>query len=190
MANGRNTRAHKKGDKAFTESFTAIPKSVLYGPAYTALNKVERALFLEFALQYTGRNNGRLLCSIKQLKKRGFNSSDTLHRAKKVLLEAGLIYETVIGCRPNKASWYALTYRPLDPSDYYDPGVIEDFRKYGADRYKRVSATNVADTRTSLNRKQNVSPPHEQEEARIAPLDGLIKGYLVPSHGAIERVFH
>ena len=70
MANGRNMRAHKKGDKAFTESFTAIPKSVLYGQAYTALNKVERALFLEFALQYTGRNNGRLLCSVKQLKKR------------------------------------------------------------------------------------------------------------------------
>lgn len=190
MANGRNMRAHKKGDKAFTESFVGIPKSVIYGPAYTALNKVERALLIEFALQYTGHNNGRLLCSVKQLKKRGFNSSDTLHRAKKVLLDAGLIYETVIGCRPNKASWYALTFRPLDPCDRYDPGMIEDFRKYGASKYKSVNANEIAETRAALKRKQNLNPSHEQGAARIAPLDGLIMEYLVPSQGTVNRVFH
>ena len=45
---------------------------------------------------------------------RGWKSKETLHNAKKQLLESGLVVETRKGMRPNKASLYAVTWHPLN----------------------------------------------------------------------------
>lgn len=82
-----------------------LPWSVLDCPAYRALSHPAKSLLMEFSRQYVKDNNGRLLASTKFLKNRGWNSADVIHRAKLELVEAGLIYETVKGHRPNKASW-------------------------------------------------------------------------------------
>jgi hypothetical protein len=44
-------------------------------------------------------------------------------------LEAGFIHETVTGHRPNKASWYAVTWRALDRLPGYDVGAAETFKR-------------------------------------------------------------
>lgn len=106
-----------------------MPFSVLDSPAYARLGHPARALLLEFARQYVGSNNGRLLASAAYLAKRGWKSSDVIDRAKRALIEAGLIYQTVQGHRPNKASWYALTWRTLDRHPGYDAGAFESFRR-------------------------------------------------------------
>ena len=190
MVNGRNPKGPKKGEKAINEPFVAVFKSVLYSPAFVALSKTERALLIEFMAQYTGKNNGRLLCSVKKLKSRGFTSSDTLYRAKKVLLAAGFIFETVKGHRPNWASWYALTWRPLDLDDRYDPDVIDTFRESGHRAYMKASVDAIIITRELLRQKKNVNPAEGQEEIDTAPSNGFIAQYLVPSRGTVERKIH
>lgn len=190
MANGRNPRSKKRGDKAFNEVFAGIPKAVLYSPVFVALNKVERALLFEFMAQYNGTNNGRLLCTVKKLKNRGFTSSDVLHRAKKVLIQAGLIYETVQGHRPNWASWYALTWRPLDKSDRYDPGVQSDFPVSGHRRFERIGADQVQTARESLLRKKSVIPSDREERSDTRPPNGFVAEFLMPLRGTVSHVMH
>ena len=45
---------------------------------------------------------------------RGWRSEATLMKAKRELIELGLIVETRKGARPNKASLYAVTFYALD----------------------------------------------------------------------------
>ena len=59
--------------------------------------------------------------------KRGWKSADMLAKAKRELLNGGFIHETVKGHRPNKASWYAVTWQTLDRHPGFDPGAAESF---------------------------------------------------------------
>lgn len=124
VANARNTG--KKGDAGRDSGgFIALPWSVVDSPAYACLSHPARSLLLEFARQFVRDNNGRLLASSAHLAKRGWKSADVITRAKRELLAAGFIFETVKGQRPNKASWYAVTWRALDRLPGYDAGAAE-----------------------------------------------------------------
>lgn len=94
--------------------FTRLPHVVQDSPAFIALGFASRALLLDIARQYSGMNNGKLVICDKALKPRGWNSKDTIYRARSELLEAGFLIETRKGQKPNKASWYALTWLSLD----------------------------------------------------------------------------
>jgi hypothetical protein len=93
--------------------FVAMPWVVLDSPAYLSLSKHARCLLFDLARQLRADNNGSLLCSRAYMNPRGWKSSDMLTKAKRELLEAGLLHETVVGQRPNKASWYAVTWCEL-----------------------------------------------------------------------------
>lgn len=126
MANGRNKGA--KGDAGRDAGgFIALPWSVVDSPAYQALGYPARALLTDIARQFVRDNNGKLLCSMAHMGTRGWKSADVVQRAKKELLATGFIYETVMGHRPNKASWYAVTWRVLDKHPGYDAGAAEGF---------------------------------------------------------------
>jgi hypothetical protein len=107
--------------------FVPIPWMVLDSPAYLSLSHPAKALLLEIARQFHGDDNGRMIVTLAHLKPRGWNSYDTIQRAKQELLNAGLIHETVKGHRPHKASWYGLTWLSLDKLDGYDPGSAAGF---------------------------------------------------------------
>lgn len=109
--------------------FCALPWSVIDSPAYQSLSHPARSLLIEFARQYVRDNNGRLLASRVYLAKRGWKSSDVIQRAKTELLKAGFIHEMVKGQRPNKASWYAITWYSLDKIKGYDFGTAENFQR-------------------------------------------------------------
>lgn len=127
MANKRNV---KKGSTSRDAgSFVALPWSVLDSAAYAALSHTARSLLIAFARQYCRDNNGRLLASSAYLKKRGWNSSDVITRAKNELVSGGFIHQTVMGHRPNKASWYAVTWQTLDRLPGYDAGAVESFER-------------------------------------------------------------
>lgn len=188
----RKSNNHKRNKtfKPWEEQFVGIPVAVLHSMAFVALSKVERALLLEFLAQYNGRNNGQLLCSVRKLASRGFGSADTLHRAKKMLIEAGFIYETVAGHRPNTASWYALTWRPLDPSVRYDAYVAIDFNQRGYNAYKLVDLTKLKDFRAKLLSKKTSSASDGIGRIRTVPPDGLVMEYLVPLRGTARHDLH
>ena len=128
MANGRNKNSRVDTSRD-AGAFVALPWAVLDCPAYSKLSHPARSLLIEFARQFVKNNNGRLLASSSYLRKRGWNSPDVITRAKRDLLEAGFIFETVMGHRPNKASWYAVTWRALDDLKGYDAGAKELFRR-------------------------------------------------------------
>lgn len=112
----RRSERWKSGKiKADGGAFVRLPLSVLNSRAYLDASPHARMLLIDLAMQYKGDNNGDLCAAWKQMKPRGWRSEATLNKAKKELLEMGLIVETRKGARPNKASLYALTWCDLDP---------------------------------------------------------------------------
>jgi len=169
MSNGRN-RGRKGDSGRDAGGFIALPWTVLDCPAYAGLSHPARSLLFELARQFVRDNNGRLLASAAYLSKRGWNSGDVITRAKRELLAAGFIFETVKGHRPNKASWYAVTWRALDKISGYDPGAAELFE------------------RGAYSKNASLRPSHGVESAPIAPSHGVGRSSTAPSHGAIRPV--
>lgn len=98
MSNGRNSG--RKGDSGRDGGgFVALPWSVLDCPSYARLSHPARSLLFELARQFVRDNNGRLLASAAYLSKRGWKSADVITRAKRELIDAGFIHETVKGHR-------------------------------------------------------------------------------------------
>lgn len=109
MDNSRTKRTGRDGTR-----FVALPYTVLDSPAFLGLSYSARALLLDIARQFSGSNNGKLVVCDKAMAPRGWTSSTTIHKAKRELLEAGFLCETRKGQKPNKASWFAITWQSLD----------------------------------------------------------------------------
>jgi len=151
--------------------FVALPWDVLDSPGYAQLSHTAKALLLEVARQYVRDNNGRLLLSMARLKPRGWTSNDVITRAKRELLAAGFLHETVKGMRPNKAGWYALTWFTLDRHSDYDPGAAATFQ------------------RGAYRKNTPLTPSGGAGKAAIAPSGGVGGVSVAPSGGAIDAVF-
>ena len=95
-------------------AFMSLPVAVLQSRAYTLASPHARMLLIDLFLQYRGDNNGDLSACWKFMQPRGWRSETTLTKAKRELIDAGLIVETRKGARPNKASLYAVTWCDLD----------------------------------------------------------------------------
>jgi len=184
MANGRNKT--RKGDTGRDGGgFVALPWSVLDCAAYARLSMHARALLLEVARQYHRDDNGRMLLSRAYLQTRGWKSVDMLTKAKRELLDAGFIFQTVLGHRPNRASWFAVTWRALDKLPGYDAGAADCFER-GA--YKKtappIGAVLIPSHGTG---KPLIAPPHGTETLPTVPPHGAIKSTFgtlpVPPHG-------
>ncbi|WP_036313689.1 hypothetical protein [Methylophaga thiooxydans] len=94
-------------------TFLAIPHAILNAPLYPNLSAHAIKLLADIGAQYNGKNNGDLCATWSLMKKRGWKSPDTLNKARKELLESGLIKVTRAGGR-HMASLYALTWRPIN----------------------------------------------------------------------------
>ena len=174
MVNARNPKRRGYAIDRDHGGFIAMPWSVLDCPAYSRLSHPAKALLFEVARQFVKDNNGRLLISRAYMAKRGWNSSDTIANAKRQLLDGGFIYETVMGHRPNKASWYAVTWMGLDKLPGYDFGACEGFKR-GAYRQDFTAIKN-----TSLR------PPAGSVQKLIAPQAGTGTLPTVPPAGTIN----
>lgn len=168
---GRDKRRKGADPSRDAGGFIALPWAVLDSPAYLGLSHPARSLLLELCRQYVRDNNGRLLASMNYLTKRGWKSFDTIGRAKAELLAAGLIHETVKGHRPNRASWYALTFYSLDRLPGYDHGAAESFE------------------RGAYRKNARLTPPDGVERPAIAPPDGVERPPTTPPDGAMEANF-
>ena len=173
MANARNPKRKGYDTNRDGGGFIALPWSVLDCPAYARLSHTAKALLLEVARQYARDNNGRLLISRAYMAKRGWKSADTITKAKRQLLNNGFIYETVMGHRPNKASWYAVTWRGLDKIPGYDAGAFEGFRRSAyLDGHPLKNTTLKPPNGTG---KSFIAPPNGTGTLPAVPPDGTIK---------------
>jgi hypothetical protein len=150
---------YKKGNR-----FVAFPVYLLETREYVSLTHAARSLLLCIAAQYTGHNNGRLVATSASLARYGWRSRDSISGGIGQLMTAGLLTQTRIGMRPNRAAWYALGWRDLDQRDgiEIDPSL---FRKFIG---------------TPL------SPLSGLEKAPIGPLSGLEKAPPSPKTGRIR----
>ena len=115
-----------KGAKSKRPSgrFYTLPALVLQSEAYIALSSHAIKLMMDMLEQYRGDDNGRMICTWAHMhEKRGWKSRDTLDKARAELIAAGFLFETVKGRRPNRASWYALTFFSIDAHDEFDISV-------------------------------------------------------------------
>lgn len=183
MANGRGDRTRVDGGRD-PGRFIGLPVSVLESAAYLGLSANARSLLLEVALQFHGDDNGRMLLSRVHMKRRGWRSSDMIDKGKRELLEAELIFETVKGHRPNKASWYAMTWRKLDKLAGLDHGVDKAFRQ-GA--YKRAAMLPVATDAAHSGRAGWLGLKHPPGGSALNPSGGTGLGLIGPSHGTESR---
>lgn len=174
MANGRQGRKRTNTDRD-PGGFVALPWSVLDSSAYRGLGPPAKALLMEIARQFTGGNNGCMRASGAYLKPRGWSSNDVITRALKELINAKLIHQTVMGHRPNKASWYAVTWLRLDRNPKFDYGAFETFQR--------------GEYRDLVLQKSNLlTPSHGAGRPSIAPSHGAEQSTATPSHGAMPAV--
>lgn len=170
--NGRGSR--KKPPTGRVEGgFVALPWDVLDSAAYGLLSHPARSLLLEIARQYVRDNNGRLLTSRAHLFKRGWKSADVITRAIRELEAAGFIHQTVKGQRPNRASWWAVTWQKLDRHPDFDAGVAATFRRAA---YRNDEP---------LLKNAGLRPSGGATGPVIAPRRGVGVPSVAPSGGAI-----
>jgi hypothetical protein len=162
-------------DKRDGQQFVALPTVVLESPGYRAASHVARALLVDIAMQYTGRNNGRLVACAKYLQPLGWRSNDTIVRARRELLELGLLEETRKGARPNRAAWYALAWMALDETE----GLDINPKLYRTGAYRNAPGQNAG-----------LVPAGGAVNVRIAPSGGVRPSTAAPSGGAIRPVLH
>lgn len=192
---GRDRSGLRKGDLGRVPGgFVALPWSVLDSPAHQALSYPARALLLEIARQFVRDNNGRLLASRAYLAKRGWTSASVIDRAKRELLDADLIFETVKGHRPNKASWYAVTWQTLDRNADYDPGAVAAFRRgaylsAGAAPAKPTREQCIERWRGGPRKNTALNPSGGTGATSIGPSGGTERALPVPSGGPIRASF-
>lgn len=94
-------------------TFFGLPHAVMASESYRALSAHAVKLLCDLGSQYHGFNNGDLSATWKVMQPLGWKSRDTLERAKKELVRAGMIELTRQGGL-HRCSLYALTWRPID----------------------------------------------------------------------------
>ena len=108
---GRVRKRAKQGQ------FVALPHVVLESPSYLNIGSSAKALLIDLAHQYNGRNNGDLTAAFGHMKKRGWRSKQTLAKALRELIAAELVLKTRQGKfqNPNACcDLYALTWQSID----------------------------------------------------------------------------
>lgn len=146
---------------------------------------------MEVARQYHRDDNGRMLLSRAYLATRGWFSAGAIQQAKAELLASELIFETVKGHRPNRASWYACTWRSIDKIDGYDSGALEGFERgaYRKTLLKEKRPPPAAPANAKRKKNAVLIPVAGTGSAPIVPVYGTESTATVPVAGAIRPVF-
>jgi len=109
----RNELRRRIKGRQTTSPFVMFPCHVLDHENFRTLSPRATKLAIDIAAQYRGHNNGDLCAPLSLMRRRGWNSSDQLHKAKNELIEKDVILVARQGGL-NKANLYALTWFPVD----------------------------------------------------------------------------
>jgi hypothetical protein len=184
----RDRPKRRRGGEFVSGMYFALPHVVLDSVAYQLANYAAKALLLELGRQHNGRdNNGRLHLSQGWLVQRGWNSRDTIQRAKDELLARHLIVETRKGGFNRGPSLFALTWLPISnfvgldmlPADYR-PGAYASLNGSPKKKPSRpIIGTDCTDDRGKA------APMAGMAKAVAAPITGSKTADLEPSAAPI-----
>lgn len=108
--------AHRRKPKYNTVIYKghfSLPKALLELDDFKNLSAKALKLLIDLGSQFNGTNNGDLCAALAIMKDRGWNSNDSLSRAKQELLERNLIMQTKQGGLGIGPNLYALTWQPI-----------------------------------------------------------------------------
>ncbi len=103
----------KANNRRRVSPFSRFDHSLTDSVHYRGLSIKAKALLLDTNARYRGKNNGDFDFTLKTMKEWGWNSNDTISKAKNELLEKGFLVLTRQGGR-NCCNLYALTLWPID----------------------------------------------------------------------------
>lgn len=178
------SKKRQKLQEAVRGRYTPIPHELLDSQKFIGLSHIAKALLFDALRQHNGRNNGHIQLSEKWLKGRGWASKDVIQRARKQLVESGLLWVTKQG--GNKwPTLFGFTW--LDVTDYKGLDVpVGQFVKGGwrdaAEPLKPDAV--IADAPAPENCKEHPvtrgtpTPSHGGLDAFCTPSDG---GYMALS---------
>ena len=109
----RNEKRRRNMGRQTTQPFLSLPHNVLDHDSFRTLSPRATKLLIDIAAQYRGCNNGDLCAPLSVMRKRGWKSSDQLFKARKELLDRGLVLTSRQGGL-NKCSLFALTWFQID----------------------------------------------------------------------------
>lgn len=139
-----------KGQDRDAGGFVALPFAVIDSTAFRGLSVHAKALLIDIARQARPGTNGMLLCSRAHMAPLGWKSNDMLFKSRDELITAGFLHQTVMGRRPSRASWYAVTWLNLDKIDGFDVGAAETFVRSA---YRMQEPLRTKPTREELYRR-------------------------------------
>ena len=109
----RNEKRHRNLGRQTTAPFLRLPLNLLEHESFRTLTPRATKLLIDIAAQYNGHNNGDLCAPLSLMRKRRWNSSDQLFKARKELLDRRLILTSRQGGL-SKCSLFALTWFQID----------------------------------------------------------------------------
>ena len=116
-------RREKAKNRRESGRFILIPHAVLTSSDYIGLSYKSKALLVDLAYQYNGRNNGDLTAALGYMQTRGWKRSATLTDAVQELMVANLIIKTREGKFQNphsRCALYAMTWQQIDECEGKD----------------------------------------------------------------------
>ncbi len=108
-----NNKREQVTNRKSKGTFLLLPHELMHSEAFISLSNKAIKCLINIAAQFKGKNNGDLSCTLKLMKKCGWNSNSQLISAKNEILEKGFIVLTRQGGR-NQCSLYAITWHPID----------------------------------------------------------------------------
>lgn len=112
MSAGDRKRFKHTG-KGKSHDYLQLFTFMLESAEFSALSGSAIKLLLDVGARYKGSNNGDLSIVWKDLRRRGWSSQGTVHRAKTELLASGFLICTRHGGK-NRCSLYGITWKPID----------------------------------------------------------------------------
>ena len=82
---------HNKTGRSTTEPFVKLTWFLIESPAWRSLTPAARAIYIELAKLYNGRNNGWLALSVRDAAERCRINKDTASKSLAILQEVGFI---------------------------------------------------------------------------------------------------
>jgi len=165
---------NRKPIESVNGSYTALPHVVLDSVAFMGAGHTARSLLFDLMRQHNGSNNARLHLTTSWLRRRGWNSADTIQKAKQELIERGLIVLTKQGGLNAGACLYALTWLPI--SNFV--GLDLQAKNYYPGAWRFMN------TLPALK----PSKPCSDSQNSAVPKDGMPPPLPVPANGAERHV--
>lgn len=170
------TKRKQASTETFAGGFSNLPHRVQDAYSYWGASAYAKALLMEILRQRDGKNNGHMHLARGWLANRGWDSHDTMPKARDELIERGLIQQTKKGGLNAGPHRYAVTW--LDITDY--SGL--DIRPQGFN--KGAWALLVAPKKNETS-----GPPHGPVKAKPSPPHGPVTSQPSPPRGPVEAIF-